>query len=71
MTPDQFKKWRATMGLSQIKAGEILGLSKTTIELYEAGRRRDDGRPVEIPHTVALACSALYHRLKAWGETTP
>jgi len=71
MKPEQFKEWRSAMGLSQIKAGEALGLSKTTIELYEAGRRRDDGRAVEIPHSVALACAALYHRIKAWGDGTP
>jgi transcriptional regulator with XRE-family HTH domain len=68
MTPDEFKSWREQMGLSQIAAAEALGLSKGSVENYERGTRREDSRPVEIPRTVALACSALFHRLKAWPE---
>lgn len=66
MSPDDFKAWREAMGLSQVAAAKSLGISKGSIELYEAGKRRDDGRPVIIPLTVALACSALYHRLGPW-----
>ena len=66
MTPDDFKAWRAAMGFNQIEAAKALGLSKSSIELYEKGRRRDDGRPVEIPLTVALSCTALFHRLEPW-----
>lgn len=69
MTPDDFKAWRAEMGFNQIKAAEALGLSKSTIELYEKGKRRDDGRAVDIPVTVALACAALYHKNKPWGQS--
>lgn len=69
MTPDDFKAWRSVMGFNQIQAAEALGLSKSSIELYEKGTRRDDGRPVEIPLTVALACSALYHKNKPWGAS--
>lgn len=70
MTPDDFKAWRATMGLSQQAAADALGISKGSVELYEAGKRRDDGRPVIIPRTVALACAALYHKLGPWGAKT-
>ncbi|MBS9476225.1 helix-turn-helix domain-containing protein [Ancylobacter radicis] len=66
MSPDDFKAWREAMGMSQTAAAKALGISKGSIELYEAGKRRDDGRPVIIPLTVALACSALYHRLGPW-----
>ena len=71
MTPADFKDWRNQMGFSIVAAEKALGLSKSTIDLYEAGKRRDTGAPVEIPHTVALACAALYHRLEPWGGTTP
>lgn len=68
MSPDDFKAWRTTMGLSQQAAADALGISKGSVELYEAGKRRDDGRPVVIPKTVALACAALYHRLMPWSQ---
>jgi DNA-binding XRE family transcriptional regulator len=47
------------MGLTQQAAADMLDLSKSTIELYEYGARRDDGRPVVVPVTVALACRFL------------
>ncbi|WP_337996242.1 helix-turn-helix transcriptional regulator [Oleispirillum naphthae] len=68
MTSDDFRAWRKALGLTQTAAAQALGLGKSTVELYEAGKRRDNGAPVDIPHTVALACSALYHRLSPWGE---
>lgn len=67
MTPDDFKAWRAIMGFNQKQAGEALGLSKSAIELYEKGARRDTGTPVEIPLAVAYACSAIYHKMEPWG----
>lgn len=59
MTREQFKAWRKHLRLSQAKAGVALGLSTGTIENYEKGSRRGDGRPVTIPKSVALACAAL------------
>lgn len=64
MSPEQFKAWRLGLGLTQSEAAEALGLSKASIANYEAGRRREDGRPVEIPKTVALACAAVKAGLK-------
>lgn len=66
MTADEFKEWRKVMGLSQAKAAEALGISKPTVENYERGSRREDSRPVVIPLNIALACSALFHRLGPW-----
>lgn len=66
MTPEQFKEWRQIMGFTQGEAALALGVSKPTIENYERGQRREDGRPVVIPLTVDLACRALYHRLEPW-----
>lgn len=57
MTPEQFKSWRKHMGWSQQEAADHLGVSKGSIQLYERGER--EGRPVEIPKTVELACAAL------------
>jgi transcriptional regulator with XRE-family HTH domain len=57
MTPDQFREWRRSLGLKQKEAAERLGLKKRMIQYYEKGDR--DGRPVEIPKYVRLACYAL------------
>jgi transcriptional regulator with XRE-family HTH domain len=57
MTPDQFKSWRKAMGLKQKEAADLLGLKKRVIQYYEHGKR--DGKAVEIPKTVALACYAV------------
>jgi transcriptional regulator with XRE-family HTH domain len=60
MTPESFRAWRKGLGLSQQRAAEALGVSKSSVELYERGSRRgEDGRAVEIPRTVALACRAV------------
>ena len=63
MTPQDFAMWRKNRGWSRPKAGAALGISEGSVKLYEAGRRFDDGRPVEIPLTVQLACAALTHGL--------
>ncbi len=57
MTPDQFRAWRKSLGLKQKEAAELLGLKKRMIQYYEKGER--DGKAVEIPKTVRLACYAL------------
>ncbi|WP_417690892.1 helix-turn-helix domain-containing protein [Roseibium sp.] len=57
MTPEQFRTWRKSLGLKQKDAADLLGLKKRMIQYYEKGRR--DGRPVEIPKPVRLACFAL------------
>ena len=68
MTPEQFKAWRTRRGQTQAEAARSLGLSKGSIELYEAGQRRDDGRPVLIPKTVELACAALELGITSYDE---
>lgn len=57
MKPDQFKAWRKHMAWSQQEAADALGVSRNTVFLFERGER--EGRPVEIPKTVELACAAL------------
>ena len=57
MKPEGFKAWRKKMGLKQKDAADLLGLKKRVIQYYEKGRR--DGKSVDIPKTVELACYAL------------
>ena len=45
------------MGLKQKEAADLLGLKKRVIQYYEQGKR--DGKPVDIPKSVALACYAI------------
>ncbi len=59
MTPAEFKSWRKAMGYTQKDAAAALGISVSSVELYERGSRRDDDRPVDIPRRVELACEAL------------
>ncbi|WP_205772381.1 helix-turn-helix domain-containing protein [Microvirga calopogonii] len=53
MTPEQFRSWRKSHGLTQGEAANALGLGKRTVATYEG-----DGI---IPKHVALACAALSH----------
>lgn len=57
MSPTQFKKWRKTSGLKQKDVADLLGLKKRMIQYYEKGDR--DGRQVEIPKSIRLACYAI------------
>ena len=68
MSPEQFKEWRKNHGLKQKDAADLLGLKKRMIQYYEKGDR--DGRKVEIPKAVRLACYALSHGVLDFdGET--
>ncbi|WP_428650973.1 helix-turn-helix domain-containing protein [Roseibium sp.] len=69
MTPQQFRHWRRTLGLKQKDAADRLGLKKRMIQYYEKGNR--DGRPVEIPKSIRLACYALTKGIGDFdGQTT-
>ncbi len=57
MTPHELKAWRKAMGLKQKEAADRLGLKKRVIQYYERGHR--DGKKIEVPKTVELACYAL------------
>jgi transcriptional regulator with XRE-family HTH domain len=57
MTPEQFRQWRKGLGLKQKDAAERLGLKKRVIQYYENGKR--DGKKVEIPKAIELACYAI------------
>lgn len=57
MKPEEFKVWRKSLGLSQKRAADALGLKNRIVQYYEKGER--DGDRVKIPKHVRLACCAL------------
>lgn len=57
MSPGQFKRWRKQIGLSQKDAAHALGLKRRVLQYYEKGER--DGKKVQIPLSISLACYAL------------
>ena len=59
-----FKKWRKKLGINQVAAGEMLGLSRGAIQYWE-----NDRRPV--PRAVELACQELLRRWKQLPEYGP
>ena len=69
MNSKQFKKWRKSLNLKQHDAAELLGLKKRMIQYYEKGDR--DGRKVEIPKSVRLACYAVTQGVYDFDGETP
>lgn len=57
MEPEDFKRWRKSLGLSQKDAAHALGLKRRVVQYYEKGER--DGKDLEIPRYIRLACAAL------------
>ncbi|EKV31348.1 Transcriptional Regulator, XRE family [Caenispirillum salinarum AK4] len=57
MTPKAFKHWRKSLKLSQKEAATALGLKHRIVQYYEKGER--DGKPIQIPKSVRLACWAI------------
>jgi len=68
MTPEHFRQWRKSLGLKQKDAADRLGLKKRMIQYYEKGDR--DGRPVEIPKSVRLACYAISRGIDDFNGVT-
>ena len=59
-----FKKWRKKLGISQVVAGEMLGLSRGAVQYWES-----EIRPV--PLAVELACQELLRQSKLRPEFGP
>lgn len=57
MDKNDFKRWRKSLNLSQKDAAHKLGLKRRVVQYYEKGER--DGKKVEIPLSVRLACWAI------------
>jgi len=52
-----FKRWRKSLDYSQKEAANALGLKRRVVQYYEKGER--DGREIDIPKSVRLACLAI------------
>lgn len=57
MDGEAFRHWRKRHKMSQKDAAKALGLKPRIIQYYEKGER--DGKDVEIPLSVRLACFAI------------
>lgn len=68
MTPQEFKDWRARLGLTQARAGVALGKNRRTIAAYE-GAANWRGNRIEIPLAVELACKWINARCETCGGT--
>lgn len=68
MSPGQFKRWRKQMGLSQKDAADALGLKRRVLQYYEKGER--DGKKVQIPRSISLACYALSQGVEEFDGVT-
>ncbi|NUB29744.1 helix-turn-helix domain-containing protein [Azospirillum brasilense] len=61
MTADEFKTWRKGLDLTQQEAADAIGITKRSVQLYEAGTQ-------PVSRTIALACAAIAAGLKPLGE---
>jgi transcriptional regulator with XRE-family HTH domain len=61
MTAMDLKRWLKTMNFTVAEGREAIGISRNTMERYLSGKADP------LPLTVALACSAIYHRVLPWG----
>lgn len=62
MEAEDFKRWRKSLGLSQKDAAHALGLKRRVVQYYEKGER--DGKDLEIPRYIRLACAAITSGVK-------
>jgi DNA-binding transcriptional regulator YiaG len=61
MTNIEFREWRAAMGLTQSRAGELLGVTARAVRMWESGNRR-------VSQTVVILCAML---IREAGHTPP
>lgn len=66
LTPDDFLKWRRGMQWTRGYAAKRLGISYSSIQNYESGKRSDNYK-CTVPLVVSLAMSALRTGLKPMG----
>jgi transcriptional regulator with XRE-family HTH domain len=60
-----FKRWRKSLDLSQKAAAARLGLKRRVVQYYEKGER--DGKEIDIPKYVRLACFAVVEGAEDYG----
>lgn len=59
-----FKKWRKKLGINQVVAGKMLGLSRGAVQYWESEKR-------PVPLAVELACQELLRRSRLRPEFGP
>lgn len=59
MTPEEFRAWRKRLDLTQQAAAKALGVSHSTVQLYEGSWTPPEGRTGDIPKTIRLAMAAI------------
>jgi transcriptional regulator with XRE-family HTH domain len=69
MSPRQFRRWRKSLGFSQKGAAKALGLKTRIVQYYEKGER--DGKKVEVPLSVRLACWSLQNGVGDFDGSMP
>lgn len=62
MTADEFKTWRKGLKLTQQEAADAIGITKRSVQLYEAGTQ-------PVSRTIALACAAIAAGLSPVGSS--
>jgi len=69
LKPVDFKRWRKSVDLSQKDAAHALGLKRRVVQYYEKGER--DGKKIDIPLTVRLACAAYSAGIRDYHGPEP
>lgn len=69
MSPREFRRWRKGLGLSQKGAAKALGLKTRMVQYYEKGER--DGKKVEVPLSIRLACWSLQNGVGDFDGAEP
>ena len=59
MNNDDLKQWRDSLGWSQKRAAEELGIAIVNYQNMERGIRFNDGKPSPIDRRTELACKYL------------
>ena len=72
MTPDDFKSWRKSMGLSRKETANLLGLKKSMVKFYQKGprKKKSQAKSFIIPKSVELACYALSRGVSGFDGKT-
>lgn len=65
VTPQQFSSWRRSHGMSISACAKRLGISPSSVVLYESGVR--GGKAVAIPLLVCLGMSAISSNLEPYS----
>lgn len=59
MTNDEMKQWRESLGLTQRKAADALGMTLAAYQQLERGANFATGKPTRIDLRTAYACAAI------------